>query len=402
MVVLVADDFGVDFLTGYGEGASPPCTPNIDALAAGGLLFRNAWANPVCSPTRAATLTGRYGFRTGLGSVGQTGVLPLSETILPEALTGYASSAIGKWHLGPQQAQMHPNNSGFGHFAGSIGGGVQNYFSWPKVVDGQSSNSTTYVTTDTTNEAITAVTSMPEPWFAWVSFNAPHSPWHVPPSTLCTAPACPNTWCDNLPPNPSNRDMGKAMVEAMDAEIGRFVNVLDLVAPNTIVLFMGDNGTPGQLSQAPFPGNHAKGTVYEGGVNVPLIARGPGIAQGECAALVSCVDLFATVGELAGVPAATEDSVSLVPYFRNPSLSLRSTVYSETFSPNGGTLPFADHDRAIRDSRYKLIRRTNQPDEFYDLQLDAFESSNLLPGLSRAEQAAYDALVAELVALGVD
>ena len=158
----------------------------------------------------------------------------------------------------------------------------------------------------------------------------------------------------------------------------------------------------GEAVEPPFNLSRAKSTLYEGGVNVPLIARGPGIAQGECAALVSCVDLFATVGELAGVPAATEDSVSLVPYFRNPSLSLRSTVYSETFSPNGGTLPFADHDRAIRDSRYKLIRRTNQPDEFYDLQLDAFESSNLLPGLSRAEQAAYDALVAELVALGVD
>lgn len=402
MVILVADDFGVDFLSGYGEGASPPCTPSIDALAAGGLLFRNAWANPVCVPTRAATLTGRYGFRTGIGNVGQGGVLPLSETILPEALTGYASSAIGKWHLGGQQGLMHPNNSGFGHYAGSLGGGVPDYFNWMKVVDGQSSMSTTYATTDTTNEALAAVTSMPEPWFAWVSFNAPHSPWHVPPSTLCNAPSCPNTWCGALPPNPSNRDMGKAMVEAMDAEIGRFVNVLDLVAPNTIVIFMGDNGTPSQLSEAPFPGNHAKGTLYEGGVNVPLIVRGPGVTQGECAALVSCVDLFATIGDLAGVPAATEDSVSMVPYFRNPSLSLRSTVYTETFSPNGGTLPFTEHRRAIRDARYKLIRTINQADEFYDLELDPFESNDLLPGLTRSEQAAYDALVAELIALGVD
>jgi len=177
--------------------------------------------------------------------------------------------------------------------------------------------------------------------------------------------------------------------------------VLEVVDPNAMVIFIGDNGTAGQLSQAPFLPSHAKGTVYEGGVNVPLIVRGPGVMQAECDGLVSCVDLFATLAEIAHSSAGTEDSVSMVPYFRNPTQSIRDTVYTERFSPNGGAPPFADHHRAIREQRYKLIRKTGSPDEFYDLESDPFETWNLLPNLTTGEQAVYESLVAELSSLGV-
>jgi len=125
----------------------------------------------------------------------------------------------------------------------------------------------------------------------------------------------------------------------------------------------------------------------------------PTVANAECDGLVSAVDFFATLAELAGVPAAAEDSLSLVPYFSDPTASLRATVYSEAFA-NGASFPAPDHQQAIRGERYKLIRRqTGVAEELYDLALDPFETTNLLPGLSASEQLAYDQLAAELTAL---
>ncbi len=408
LVIVLADDFGVDLVGAYGEGANPPCTPTLDLLAEQGLLFRNAWANPTCSPTRAAVLTGRHGFRTGIGSpVTASGLQPNMNTTLPEMLDGYANAAVGKWHLANAQNANHPGASGFASFAGTIAGALPSYDQWTKVVDGQSAPTDVYATTDTTDEAISAVQTLSEPFLLYVSYHAPHTPHHVPDSSLCPpgSPTCPHVFCGNLGPNPSAAGQVKAMTEALDTEFARLMATIDAAAPNTVVLFMGDNGTAPPASEAPFANNHAKGTVYEGGVNVPLIVRGPGVAAGESLALVSAVDLFATCAELAGVRASTEDSISMVPCFTDPSLSPRSTVFSESFSPNHGTLPFADHDRAVRGPRYKLIRRTGQPDEFYDLWADAFELDDLLvpafPGLSGEQQAGYDELAAELVSLGV-
>ncbi|MGK0480379.1 MAG: arylsulfatase B [Planctomycetota bacterium] len=403
IIVLIADDFGVDVMGAYAEGQSPACTSNVDELAMQGLLFRNAWANPTCSPTRAAVLTGRQGFRTGVGGPlsNMDAGLSLAETTLPEMLAGYSSAAVGKWHLSGNQGDLHPNASGFDDFAGVIRGVVPDYFQWRKTINGQSSQTMTYATTDTADEAIAAITSLPEPWLTYVSFNAPHTPFHAPPTAACPASPCPGSLCGNLPTNPTPAQYVKAMSEAMDQEIGRVLAVLDVVDPNAYVIFMGDNGTARQATELPFDRNHAKGTMYEGGVNVPLVIRGPGIRPGECQALVSVVDLYATIAELARIRTATEDSVSMVPYFRDAGLSLRDTVYSESFSPNGGSLPFASHGRAVRDERYKLIRNTGQADEFYDLVADPFETTNLAPSLSPVEQAAYDRLVARLVALGV-
>ena len=175
LVLILADDLGVDLLAAYGEGAAPPCTPNLDQLAAGGLLFRNAWASPVCTPSRAQILTGRYGFRTG-GGGNQPGTgLPLDETTLPEMLSGYSSAALGKWGVGSGLGSSHPNDSGFDHYAGGIGGGLSDYFSWSKTTNGTSATSATYATSDTADEAILAAQSLPQPWFLYVSFNAPHT-----------------------------------------------------------------------------------------------------------------------------------------------------------------------------------------------------------------------------------
>lgn len=400
IVVILADDFGVDLMSAYGEGTAPPCTPNLDALAASSLLFRNAWANPSCSPTRSALLTGRYGFRTGIGTPGGVS-LSFSETLIPELLegAGYASACVGKWHLG--NGPMHPNASGFGQYAGSLSGQLPDYDLWTKTVDGNSSTSTTYATTDTTDEASLAMLTLPEPWFLYVNYNAPHTPIHVPALGLCPPRGCATSFCSGAGPGMTPAERIKAMCEAMDTEIGRLLNLLDAVDPQAYVIFMGDNGTSNQGSELPFVGTKAKGTVYEGGINVPFIVRGPGVAVAETQSLVSVTDLHATLAELAGVRSRADDSISMVPVLANPDLTPRDTVYSETFSPNGSG-PWTDHRRAVRNDRYKLIRRLGQSDEFYDLLVNPFETINLLPGLNANEQTVYDALVGELVALGVD
>lgn len=402
VLVVIADDLGVDLLAAYGEGSAPPCTPNLDALAAAGALYRNAWANPVCSPTRAALMTGRHGFRTGIGGIAvpQGPGLSLAEEILPEVLTGYASAFLGKWHLAGNLGDLHPNQSGFGHFAGTVRGSVPDYSSWIKVTDGQSAPTTTYATTDVADGAVAAIQSLAEPWLVVASFHAPHTPFHEPPAALCPVGACSGVLCEGSPQGGPAR--ARAMTEALDTELGRVLAALDARDPDAWVFFLGDNGTAGMAVLPPHTSAHAKGTLYEGGVNVPLLVRGPGVVPGERAALVSAVDLFATLAELAGVPGATEDSVSLVSTFADPaSPGGRETVYAESFSPNGASPPFPDHTRAVRDARYKLIRSTAGPDELYDLLVDPFETNDLLPALTPEQQAAYDALHARLVALGV-
>jgi hypothetical protein len=191
----------------------------------------------------------------------------------------------------------------------------------------------------------------------------------------------------------------------MDTEIGRLLDNMDPdTLADTIVIFVGDNGTDKPATTAPFLPDHAKGTLYEGGVHVPLIIAGPGIPAGaECAALVAAVDLFATIADIAGVPHSTgTDSVSMVPYLLNPALpSLRAYNYTEYFQPNGQG-PYTTRQRAARDARFKLIWFYDHSDtpnvkEFYDLQADPLEQVNLLPGpLPPLAQASLDALVAAL------
>jgi hypothetical protein len=192
--------------------------------------------------------------------------------------------------------------------------------------------------------------------------------------------------------------MASAMAEALDTEIGRLLSAVNGVDPDAYVFFWGDNGTPGPVIQSPFRGS--KGSTYEGGINVPLIVKGPGVASAECDGLVNGSDMFATLAELSGSSATADDSVSMVPYFSNPSASLRDFIYAEGFN-NGETFPASDHRLAIRNDRFKLIRNYQGgiSEELYDMDQDPFEANDLLPNLDPLQQANYDQLVAELIAL---
>lgn len=409
VLVLIADDVGVDNIGIYAEGPSPPPTPNIDALARNGVLFRNAWANPKCSPTRATIQTGRHSFRTGVGTAiryrnsGRQNVLAPSEITIPEFLgteTSYSYGAFGKWHLGDATngGAFSPNVAGWTHFAGFLGAAVD-YFNWPRTVNGRTATCTTYQTTQIVDDALAWIRSVPEPWVCYVAFGAAHSPFHSPPPSLHTR---------TLPHSPKHSlviPFYKAAVEAMDTEIGRLLGSLKAdVSSRTNVIFMSDNGTPRPVAQAPFLSTRAKGTPYEGGVNVPLIVSGPAVRSPgrEVSALVGSVDLFSTICELCGVkskPAGVGiDSVSFARLLRDPaSRPTRSLVFAEAF--DDWSL-FTSGFATMRNDKYKLIRyyfTSGFFDQLIDLEVDPFETVNLLQGSLTAEQAtSYSWLATEL------
>lgn len=358
VLILIADDLGIDQLALYGVAPDPAPTPNLDLMAATGVLFRNAWSQPTCSPTRATIQTGRYAFRTSIGAVvnafGNGPALPFDEVTLPEMLdlgTGglYSHAAIGKWHLGSSQVggDLAPNLAGYGYFAGSMEGQITHYSSWRRVVNGAAATSTRYATTACVNDALAWIAGQSEPWMCVVSFQAPHAPFHRPPARLHSQTLGweePRALCGD--PGADPRPFYKATVEALDREIGRlFRQFPPGELSNTTVFFLGDNGTDPCIAQAPFSPNN-KGTLYEGGVCVPLLVAGRGVMHGgQCDALVNTSDLFATVAELAGVdlaatlPGVTLDSVSFAPCLANPSLSVRQWVFAESFLQNGAGNP---------------------------------------------------------------
>lgn len=410
ILLIILDDFGADSSSLYnstGAGASLPPTPNIDALARAGVVFRNAYANPVCSPTRACLLTGRHAFRHGVGNVVEPGgtVLPATEFTLPEAFAAnavalpYHLAQFGKWHL-HNQINSPATIGGWPHYAGNLSAGLANYTNWAKTVDGvRELNRTNYATTDVVDDARAWIQArQSEPWFAWIAFNAPHAPLHKPPNALHHYDSLSGTQSD-IDSNP--RPYYEAMVEAVDAEIARLLAVVD--RNETHIILLGDNGTPGNVIQPPYATGRAKGTLYEGGIRVPLLITGPSVVSVPRTneALVHVVDLFATILELAGINRAATvpsnvvlDSRSLLPILRNETEPARC-VYDEIFGSGFGGP--ASQGRTLRNERFKLLNFTTGSKEFYDLWSDPYEKTNLLnQTLTPIQQANYNSLVLRL------
>lgn len=421
ILLFLADDLGIDRLESYGVGEAFPSTPTIDGLAADGVRYTRVWAQSLCSPGRAAIQTGRQPYQTGIGhalSAHTTNPLDDAEVTLPELIgdSGYASAYVGKWHLSstrlPESGYYHhPNDQGWDSFDGLMVGlddeiafdeGAQSWFDWERTIDGVPSRSPIYVTTANANAAIDAISELPEPWIVQVAFMAPHAPLHWPPDRLWDGEEVGAT-------DPQRKT--NAMIEAMDAEMGRVIEALGPRAARTTVVFTSDNGTEPAAVSAPYDAAHAKGTPYEGGVRVPLVVSGYKVGrQGErCDHLVQTTDLFASIAELAEVavdPALTTDSVSFVPSLGDPDAApARTLAFAEQFEPSGPG-PYDEHFLAIRDDRYKLVRWYSKGDEeepafdetmFFDLGSDAAEGPDLFAGgLDADRQQAFDALTARL------
>lgn len=375
ILLIIADDLGVDAINGFQDNPIKPVTPILDSLRENGLTFKNVWAAPVCSPTRAAIMSGKYGIKTGVTglqsnlNIADQSIFSFLEETYPDT---YAKAVMGKWHISSPIDVNHPQQHGVDYFAGSMRGAVSDFYNWNKVVNGSSGNSTNYLTTDLTDESINWINDQSKPWFLWLAHNTPHTPFHTPPEELYTSK-----------PANTNRTQFTAMIESMDAEIGRLIsNIPDDQIDNTIIIFIGDNGTAGQVVQN-YPSDQAKVSIYQGGVNVPMIISGAGVSRinESESAMIHAIDLYATIIELTGteLPGGIHNSLSFDHLLTGNDGSQRDYNYSEVTMN-------ADANWTIRNERYKYLNFSQGADEFYDLLTDSLETENLINGLT-AQQA---------------
>lgn len=408
VILIIADDLGKDYCGFYEEAKDTANMPNIRSLLSRGVRFTNAWSNPICSPTRAGMLTGRFAFRTGVGTAisGQEyAQIDTAEKTIPRLIKqfspiNYATANIGKWHLNQQTptSLLYPNVMGYDWYEGNFLGELTDYNNWKKTRNGQTSTITNYATTETVDNAISWLQSIGEkPFFMWLAFNAPHTPFHKPPDALHTVPGLTGA---QMHINQNPKLYFRAMTEAMDTETGRLFNWLKQQDKwdNTTVIFIGDNGNAKRVSQIPDTAQ-SKGTLYEYGINIPFIISGPTVAAPNrvSTALVNTVDLFATILELTGaedwpdgIPANKPvDALSLMPILQNQSGSVRNWNFSEHFGPT----PAWAEGKTIRDSLYKLIRFDLGGEAMFHLSNDPFEQQQLLQApLGTEAQMHYNSL----------
>lgn len=401
IIFILADDLGYGDLGCYGRRDIK--TPVIDGIADEGVRFTNYYANgPECSPTRTAFLTGRYQQRVGglecaigTGNVGRYDDairlrethdlgLPVEETSIARMLkdAGYATAITGKWHLG-YEPKFAPHLHGFDHAFYCIGGGMD-YFHYLDTVAGYSLflngnpvRREGYFTDLATDEAIKFIDKhADEPFFLYVPYTAPHSPFQGP---------------DDYRPYPLPLDsplwnQGKAppdvyitMIEHMDKCIGRILRALDErgLTGNTVVVFSSDNGGTGSARNSPL--SKIKGSTFEGGIRVPAMARWPGVIGKGLVSDQVCItmDFSASIVRIAGavVPPGRQfdglDILKLVEAGRPPrkrTLFWRGRRGEQTW-------------RAVRDGDMKYIRRTDrgQTEQYlFDLKEDISETQNLL------------------------
>lgn len=394
IIFIIADDLGWDQYGNYrGIHSKKARTPTIDSLARNGITFTNFWVNPVCSPTRACMLTGKYGFRTNVGGTFTRSVLQPTETVIQKYISdktsnAYATAVIGKWHVSGMDLNA-PEKFGVQYYSGIIGGGVggreQNYYKWLQISGGKQQTITTYTTTHFVNQSINWIQQQSKPFFLWLAFNAPHTPFHRPPLNLITD----HSLVDN-PDTMRARPLpySLAAIEAMDNEIARLIESLTPAQKsNTIFIFMGDNGSSNWVAQAPYLNFQSKNSLYQGGVNTPLVVCGKSVKRKNAveSALVQAPDMFATFADITGTGISKyEDGISIKPLFTNANTTKRKYVYTELFgqdtaakTPDGKMIP-NPNGYAIRNIQYKLIHLENSTKYFYNLITDPFEQLNLL------------------------
>lgn len=324
ILIVLADDQGWGDLSCHGN--TNLSTPHIDSLAGSGALFERFYVCPVCSPTRAEFLTGRYHPRGGVVGVSTGGErLNLGERTLGDVFksAGYATALFGKWHNGSQYP-YHPNARGFDEYFGFTSGHWGDYFSPPLEHNGRPVKGDGYLTDDFTNHALSFMEkNRDHPFLCYVAFNTPHSPMQVP-----------DPYFDKF----KNRELSLrytgaerenlamtraalAMCENIDTNVGRMLAKLDelKLADRTLVLYFSDNGPNSWRWNGGMRGR--KGSTDEGGVRSPLLVRWPGqIKPGtRVTPIAGAIDLLPTLADLAGVtitPGKPLDGISLAPLLR--------------------------------------------------------------------------------------
>ncbi len=389
VVVILGDDHGYGDISIH-KGPQIQ-TPNIDRIAENGMRWTQFYANSsVCSPSRAALMTGRYPDRVGVPGVIRThfdnswGYFSRDAVTLPSMLKqkGYHTSLVGKWHLG-LEPENHPCERGFDYFHGFLGDMMDDYYTHLRhdqnyMREGMATidprGHATDLFTEWAVEVIRGHAHSPQPFFLYLAYNAPHTPIQPP-----------EDWIERVrqrePHASADRVKYAALVEHMDAGIGRVLDMLEKTGQlaHTLVIYTSDNG--GQLNVGATNGalRGGKGQMYEGGIRVPACAMwADGIEAGTvCDDVAMLMDVFPTACEVAGVSVDHEiEGVSLLPMLRGEKRDFSNRVMYWVRKEGGpGFLGLNQH--AVRRGDIKLLH--NGPferPELYDLSCDPLEASD--------------------------
>ena len=411
IIFIITDDQGYGDLSCHGNPILK--TPNLDRLHAEGVRFTDFHVSPTCSPTRAALLTGRHEFKSGVThTINERERLSLSATTLPQILksAGYATGIFGKWHLGDEDAYQ-PDRRGFDEvyihgaggigqtYPGSCGDAPENSYFNPNVKHNGSFVKTTGYCTDVFfTQALDWIdkTKSKRPFYAHIATNAPHKPLDCPPEYE-------KLYAGKVAP-----DVAKfyGMIANVDDNVGRLLAKLAEwgIERNTLVIFMTDNG--GTVGVPVYNANMRgrKVTPYLGGTRAASFWRWPtALKPGDVSALTAHVDVFPTLAELANVKVSDDvannlDGRSLVPLLKDPTADWPTrTLFTHVGRWERGQAAASKYANcAVRTARYHLVSpAANKPQpvpakkwELYDVQADPAEATDIA--------AAHPAIVAEL------
>ena len=374
VIIILADDAGYsDF--GF-MGSDEIKTPNLDQLALDGVTFNNAYVSAsVCSPSRAGLLTGmyqqRFGHECNLDSDVNNSFDPNQITIAEALKTeGYSTGLIGKWHLGDKK-QNHPLNNGFDYFWGFISG-ARNYFYDPNEVNRNSIRNVVenysqtkfdgYLTDVLGDKAINFIDKNYQsnnPFFLFLSFNAPHTPMHAKKEVL-----------EKFKDNP--RKVYASMMWSMDEAIGNVIESLkeNNQYDNTIIYFLSDNGAAMSNDASPFPFKGWKGNQYEGGIKTPMIMTWKNKIKSNTQfdGFISALDIFKTSLEVSNVNKdlmIKADGKNIMNHLNDNTITNENLFWRK------------DKMATVRSGNYKLIRLNDTSTVLYNIENNYFEDIDL-------------------------
>ena len=372
VVLIIADDQGWGDLSTNGNPWVK--TPNIDLLAANGARFDRFYVSPVCSPTRAELLTGRYHVRSGVWETSAGAErMDLDETTIAEVLkkNGYRTAAFGKWHNG-MQYPYHPLGRGFMEFYGFCSGHWGNYFSPLLEHNGKIIKGNGFLPDDLTNKAIEYIKkNKDKPFFVYLPYNTPHSPMQVPHLWWDKYKECN---LDTLQPYsrreiPDHTRAAYALTENIDWNVGRLLNTLskNKLEENTIVIYMTDNGPNGHRWNGKMKG--IKGSVDEGGIRSPLLIQWKNhIKNGiSIQPIASAMDIFPTLIDLLEIKFESEkaiDGKSLKPLL----LHRNSALW-----PDRHIISYWKNKTSVRSQKYRL----DGENKLFDMYADPSQTKDI-------------------------
>jgi arylsulfatase A-like enzyme len=423
----------------YGKiNGKPASTPVLDKLSSQGMRFSNIWAHPFCSPTRAAILTGIFAAKTKV--VTYEDPLSSKHTSFVQKLkdeAGYSTGIFGKWHMAGMPKGtggypgMKPKQAGFDIFKGNMHAAINTYWDYDYQIQDATTPAdqwrtekppikslpgiapTTFVDVVKVADAIEWIKSKKaenpdKPWFAWVAFNLAHATARQQPSAMCVPNAdmldakstkemkeCGGTFGTNTVGSCSGEALMRAMTNSMDTLIGKLLDAIDAIDPNTYVIYISDNGTAMYgRPNLDFIDNmyitrkgRGKGTAYESGALVPMIIRGPKIAANtQNSEYAHVVDLFSTILEFAGLTPPKNvsdsegtgtvpvDSVSLAPILFKKAKATRDPNMGYILNENKNLMTKGTKHVGAQNATYKVVC-VNSPGncEFYNLASDPLE-----------------------------